>query len=79
MTRRNPGELVEFEPKIEARARRTHGQTLREKKKKQQEQADSQGTTSTTNDESTDSSGHQAETTPTPIAEVTAPTKPYAS
>ncbi|KAK8986481.1 hypothetical protein V6N11_010037 [Hibiscus sabdariffa] len=71
MTRRNPTELVDFEPEIEARARRTHGQTLQEKKKKQREQADSEGTTSTTTEESTDSSRHPAETTSTPNTEVT--------
>ncbi|KAK8593997.1 hypothetical protein V6N12_046068 [Hibiscus sabdariffa] len=71
MTRRNPSELVDFEPKIEAIARRTHGQTLREKKKKQREKADSEGTTSTTNEESTDSSHRPAETTSISIAEAT--------
>ncbi|KAK8492425.1 hypothetical protein V6N11_027784 [Hibiscus sabdariffa] len=37
MTRSNPGELAEFEPEIEAKARRNHSQTLR-KKKQQLEQ-----------------------------------------
>ncbi|KAK8544378.1 hypothetical protein V6N13_056160 [Hibiscus sabdariffa] len=71
MTRRNPSELVDFEPEIEAIARRTHGQTLREKKKKQREKADSEGTTSTTNEDSTDSSYHPAETPSISIAEAT--------
>ncbi|KAK8612675.1 hypothetical protein V6N13_092786 [Hibiscus sabdariffa] len=70
MTRSNPTELVDFDPEIEARARRTHGQTLREKKKKQREK-DSEGATSTTNEESTDSSHHPAETISISIAEAT--------
>ncbi|KAK8974437.1 hypothetical protein V6N11_072772 [Hibiscus sabdariffa] len=68
LLRSNPTELVDFDPEIEARARRTHGQTLREKKKKQREK-DSEGATSTTNEESTDSTHHP--TDPTPIAEAT--------
>ncbi|XP_016669909.1 uncharacterized protein [Gossypium hirsutum] len=49
MTRRNPGTLVQYNPKIEASARRNHGQTLR--RKKQQEQRERQSnleSTSTT-------------------------------
>ncbi|KAK8544435.1 hypothetical protein V6N13_056215 [Hibiscus sabdariffa] len=68
MTRSNPTELVDFDPEIEARARRTHGQTLREKKKKQREK-EPEGTTSTTNEESTDSTHHPID--PTPITEST--------
>ncbi|KAK8977946.1 hypothetical protein V6N11_059575 [Hibiscus sabdariffa] len=68
MTRSNPTELVDFDPEIEARARRTHGQTLREKKK-QREKANSEETTSATNEESIDSTHHP--TDPTPIVEVT--------
>ncbi|KAK9009477.1 hypothetical protein V6N11_036009 [Hibiscus sabdariffa] len=56
MTRKNPGTLADFEPEIEARARRIHGQTLRNKRKKQQEQANSEETTSVTTEELTDSS-----------------------
>ncbi|KAK8681373.1 hypothetical protein V6N13_053777 [Hibiscus sabdariffa] len=67
--RKNPGELVDLEPEIEALARRTHGQNLREKRKKQREQADSEDTTSTTNEESIDSTQHS--TDPTPITEAT--------
>ncbi|KAL4335502.1 hypothetical protein GQ457_07G001480 [Hibiscus cannabinus] len=44
----------------EARARRIHGQTLRNKRKKQQEQANSEETTSATTEESTDSSQNPA-------------------
>ncbi|KAK8984542.1 hypothetical protein V6N11_047763 [Hibiscus sabdariffa] len=69
-SRSNPTELVDFDPEIEARARRTHGQTLREKKKKQREK-DSEGATSTTNEESTDSSHHPAETISISIAGAT--------
>ncbi|KAK8636612.1 hypothetical protein V6N13_124354 [Hibiscus sabdariffa] len=69
MTRKNLGILEDFEPEIEARARRNHGQTLREKRKKQREQADSEETTSTINEESTDSSHHPTDTAPTPITE----------
>ncbi|KAL4284158.1 hypothetical protein GQ457_16G014810 [Hibiscus cannabinus] len=71
MTGKNPGILVEFEPEIEARAMRTHGQTLQEKRKKQQEQANSEETSSTTNKESTNSSQNPVETNNTPIAEPT--------
>ncbi|KAK8706192.1 hypothetical protein V6N13_049767 [Hibiscus sabdariffa] len=60
MTRKNPGTLEDFEPEIEARARRIHGQTLRNKRKKQQEHANSEETTSATNEESTDSSQNPA-------------------
>ncbi|KAK8680999.1 hypothetical protein V6N13_053407 [Hibiscus sabdariffa] len=60
MTRKNPGILADFEPEIEARARRIHGQTLRNKRKKQQEQANSEETTSATTEESTDSSQNPA-------------------
>ncbi|KAK8712716.1 hypothetical protein V6N13_147945 [Hibiscus sabdariffa] len=56
MTRKNPSTLEDFEPEIEARGRRIHGQTLRNKRKKQQEQANSEETTNATNEESTDSS-----------------------
>lgn len=38
MTRKNPGELVDCEPEIEALARRLHAQTLREKKQRQRQQ-----------------------------------------
>ncbi|KAK8665054.1 hypothetical protein V6N13_005229 [Hibiscus sabdariffa] len=67
-SRSNPTELVDFDPEIEARARRTHGQTLREKKKKQREK-EPEGATSTTNEESTDSTHHPID--PTPITEST--------
>ncbi|KAL4341928.1 hypothetical protein GQ457_08G023240 [Hibiscus cannabinus] len=67
MTRKSPTKLVDFEPEIEALARRNHGQTLREKRKKQREQANSEETMSTTNEESTDSTHHS--TNPTPIPE----------
>ena len=40
MTRSKPENLVELDPEIEARARRTHGETLR--KKKQQRDQDKQ-------------------------------------
>ncbi|KAK8502375.1 hypothetical protein V6N12_046161 [Hibiscus sabdariffa] len=70
MTRSNPTELVEFDPEIEANARKTHGKTLREKKK-QRERANSERTTSSTNEESTNSTQHPTETTSTPNAEVT--------
>ncbi|KAH1098111.1 hypothetical protein J1N35_015032 [Gossypium stocksii] len=40
MTRRNPGILVQYNPKIEASARRNQGQTLQ--RKKQQEQRERQ-------------------------------------
>ncbi|KAK8680587.1 hypothetical protein V6N13_109529 [Hibiscus sabdariffa] len=71
MTRKNPSELVDFEPEIEARARRIHNQTLREKRNKQREQEDSEETTSTTNEESTDSTHHQTDADHTPISEPT--------
>ncbi|KAK8562383.1 hypothetical protein V6N12_010466 [Hibiscus sabdariffa] len=69
MTRRILGELLDFEPEIEARARRTHGQTFREKRKKQREQVDSEETISTANEESTDSSHNVTGVNPIPITE----------
>ena len=61
MTRRNPYDLADFEPEIEAKARRIHGQTLR-KKKRLREQANSQAMTSNTIEESIDST--QVSSTP---------------
>ncbi|KAL4340572.1 hypothetical protein GQ457_08G025460 [Hibiscus cannabinus] len=71
MTRKTPGELVDFEPEIEARARRTHGQTLQEKRKKQRKQVDSEETTSAINKESTDSSHQPTDIGCPPITEAT--------
>ncbi|KAK9037348.1 hypothetical protein V6N11_022260 [Hibiscus sabdariffa] len=71
MTRSNPTELVEFNPEIEASARRAHGQVLREKKK-QRERSNSERTANSTNEESTDSTNHPNDPTP-PIAVPCAP------
>ncbi|KAL4362635.1 hypothetical protein GQ457_04G023730 [Hibiscus cannabinus] len=60
MTGKNPCTVVDFEPEIEARARRVHVHTLRNKRKKQQEQANYEETTSATTEESTDSSQNPA-------------------
>ncbi|KAK8612929.1 hypothetical protein V6N13_104254 [Hibiscus sabdariffa] len=68
LLRSNPTELLEFDPEIEANARRAHGKTLREKKK-QRERANSERTASSTNEESTDSTQHP--TDPTSATEVT--------
>ncbi|KAK8504668.1 hypothetical protein V6N12_046917 [Hibiscus sabdariffa] len=63
MTRSNPTELVEFDPEIEASARRAQGQ-LRREKKKGREQSNSERTTDSTNEESTDSTNHPNDPTP---------------
>ncbi|KAL4284838.1 hypothetical protein GQ457_16G009050 [Hibiscus cannabinus] len=63
MTRSNPTELVEFNPEIEASARRAQGQIRREKKK-QKEQSNSERTADSTNEESTDSTNHPNDPTP---------------
>ncbi|KAL4289579.1 hypothetical protein GQ457_14G021910 [Hibiscus cannabinus] len=55
MTRQNPGKLEDFELEIEARARRIHGHTLRDKRKKRQKQTSPEETTSATHEESTES------------------------
>ncbi|KAL4386939.1 hypothetical protein GQ457_09G031260 [Hibiscus cannabinus] len=59
----NPTELVEFNPEIEASARRAQGQIRREKKK-QKEQSNSERTADSTNEESTDSTNHPNDPTP---------------
>ncbi|KAL4388152.1 hypothetical protein GQ457_09G025470 [Hibiscus cannabinus] len=79
MTRSNPTELVEFNPEIEASARRAQGQIRREKKK-QKEQSNSERTADSTNEESTDSTNHPND--PTPPIEVHAhlwPNRLYAN
>ncbi|KAL4347002.1 hypothetical protein GQ457_17G001710 [Hibiscus cannabinus] len=63
MTRSNPTELVEFDPEIEASARRAQGQ-LRREKKKRREQSNSERTADSTNEESTDSTNHPNDPTP---------------
>ncbi|KAL4332941.1 hypothetical protein GQ457_07G000080 [Hibiscus cannabinus] len=59
----NPTELVEFDPEIEASARRAQGQ-LRREKKKRREQSNSERTTDSTNEESTDSTNHPNDPAP---------------
>ncbi|KAL4353922.1 hypothetical protein GQ457_06G007130 [Hibiscus cannabinus] len=63
MTRSNPTELVEFDPEIEASARRAQGQ-LRREKKKRREQSNSERTANSTNEESTDSTNHPNDPAP---------------
>ncbi|KAK8573700.1 hypothetical protein V6N13_009788 [Hibiscus sabdariffa] len=79
MTRKNPGTLADFEPEIEARARRIHGQTLRNKRKKQQEQVNSEETTSAITEESTDSSQNPAISEATSTNQVDANNAPKAN